>query len=101
MSVKEFMQTLKNLKASVFHKDDLPGREAKQVHTLALQLIAARILALKVKTKSKIGTDKVRKHDLVVFCPDDKRMIEGEEYCRPGYTVDRLWEGFNLCKEVD
>ena len=83
MSVKEFMQTLKKWKASAFHKDDVPGREAKQLHALALQLIAARIIALKMKTKSKVGTDKVSKHDLVVFCPNPKRMREGEEYCRP------------------
>ena len=88
-------------KASIFHKDNASGREAKQVHALALQLIAARIIALNMKTRSKIGTDKVTKNDLVVFCPKDKTMREGEEYCRPGYMVDRLWEGFNLCKEVD
>ena len=101
LSVKEFMQTLKKWKAAVFHKDDVPGRDVKQVHALALQLIAARIIALKMKTRLKIGTDKVTKHDLVVFSSNNKRTREGEEYCRQGYTVDRLWEGFNLCKEVD
>ena len=101
MSVKEFMQTLKKWKATVFHKDDVPGRVVKQVHALALQLIAARIIALKMKTNSKIGTDKARKEDLVVFCPNDSRMNEGEQYCRPGYTVDNLWKGFNLCSEID
>ena len=55
----------------------------------------------KMKTKSKIGTEKVTKEDLVVFCPNDKTTRDGEEYCRPGYTVDRSWEDFNLCKEVD
>ena len=101
LPVKEFMQTLKKWKAAVFHKDDVPGRDVKQVHALALQLIAARMIALKMKTKSKIGTDKVRKEDLIVFCPNDSRMNEGEEYYRPGYTMDHLWKGFNLCSEVD
>ena len=101
LPVKEFMQTLKKWKATVFHKDDVPGRDVKQVHAVALQLIAARMIALKMKTKSKIGTDKARKEDLVVFCPNDSRMNEGEEYCRPGYTIDRLWKGFILCSEVD
>ena len=101
LPVKEFMQTLKKWKVTLFHKDDVPGRDVKQVHALALQLIAARIIALKMKTKSKIGTDKAMKEDLVVICPNDSRMNEGEQYCRPGYTVDNLWKGFNLCSEVD
>ena len=83
LPVKEFMQTLKKWKATVFHKDDVPGRDVKQVHAVALQLIAARMIALKMKNKSKIGTDKVKKDNLVVFCPNDSIMNEREEYCRP------------------
>ena len=55
LSVKEFMQTLKMWRATVFHKDDVPGRDVKQLHALALQLIATRTIVLKMKTKSKIG----------------------------------------------
>ena len=64
-------------------------------------MIAARMIALKMKTKSKIRTDKIRKEGLIVFCPNDSRMNEGEEYYRLGYTMDHLWKGFNLCSKVD
>ena len=67
-----------------------------QMHAAGLHLIATGIIALKVADRTKIGTNKVRKEHLIVFCPNEKRVRNGEEYCRPGFTVDCLREGFNV-----
>ena len=99
VTVAGFIKLLKKNKDLIFHKDDVPkGKRVGQIHGLFLQLVAKGIISYEVKDHTKIGTDKLRQEDLFVVCPKKKVQLEGIECCRPGYTVDSMWEGMNLMK---
>ena len=98
LAIRDFVKVLKKHKSGMFHKEDVPGKDAAgQIHAVCLQLIAAGIVSLKVTDTSKIGTEKITAKDIVVICLNDKKIRDGRVYCRPAMYVDDLWEGFNLC----
>ena len=78
MSVTNFVKAVKQSRKTLFHKDDVPrlGYES-QIHGLLLQMVAGGMIALKAKDQTKVGTDKMTKENLGVFCPKTKRRVDG------------------------
>ena len=60
-------------------------------------MIAGGMIALKAKDRTKVGTNKMAKENLGVFCPNVKRRVDGCTLWFPGYLKDECWKGFNLC----
>ena len=96
LSIRNFVKVLKKCKSGIFHKKDVL-KDSGQIHAVCLQLIAAGIVSLKVTDTSKIGTKKIGRNSIAVFCSNDKALRGDRLHCRPAMYVDDLWEGFNLC----
>ena len=71
------------------------GQES-QIHTVCLQMVAGGIILFKVNDLSKMGSEKVSKPDLSVYCPAVTSKVGGVLH-RLGYLSDKCWEGFNFC----
>ena len=97
LSVSEFVKVMKQSRKMIFHKDDAPkGGCESQIHAVCLQMIAGRIIALKVCDSTKVGTEKLSKKNVSVVCPNFERKRDGRTLYRIGFECDECWEGFNL-----
>ena len=98
LTVSNFVKAVKQATKLIFQTDDAPstGQES-QIHAVCLQRVAAGMIAFRVKDQEKLGTDKVSKADLSIFCPN----VEVEDGDRMvwvvGYQSDECWEDFNTC----
>ena len=90
-SISYFAKVMNKNKTDIFHDKDVPKKqEVGQVHAVCLQLIAAVIVSLRVANHQKIGTNKLYRSHLAVFCPKEKRVRNGAECCRPVMYVHHL-----------
>ena len=97
IGVASFLETPKKEKKQLFHEDDVPkGTGMSQVHAICLQMVAKEIISMNVTDRTKVGTDKITRKDVVMTYPRAKRCVDGDECWCPGFMVDELWEGLNL-----
>jgi len=98
LSVNDFVKAMKQSRKFIFHDDDAPpkGKES-QIHAVCLQMVAGGIISFKVDDKKKIGTDKLRRADLSVYCPNVKTREGGRDVYKVSYRTKQCWKGFNLC----
>ena len=98
LTVSNFVKAVKQARKLIFHKDYAPpiGQES-QIHAVCLQMVAAGMIAFRVKDQEKLGTDKVSKADLSVFCPNVEVEVGDRMVWVVGYQSDECWEGFNTC----
>ena len=62
------------------------------IHALALQLLANKIIALKVKDATKVGKDNLKKDHLFLISPIG---INEEGIEMPSYLIKGNWTGLN------
>ena len=98
LTVSNFVKAVKQARKLIFHTDDVPptGQES-QIHAVCLQMGAAGMIAFKVKDQTKLGTEKVSKSDLSIFCPNVEVKVGDRMVWVVGYQSDECWEGFNTC----
>ena len=66
-----------------------------QVHAVALQMVAAGMIDLAVKDKTKVGTEAMSKANILIRTKVTNIERDGKQYCTPTYMVDTKWEGIN------
>lgn len=96
LTVSNFVKAVKQAIKLIFHQDDAPpnGQES-QIHAVCLPMVAAGMISFKVKDQTKLGSEKVSKADLSVFCPNMEVKVGDCMLWVVGYQSDECWEGFN------
>jgi hypothetical protein len=96
ISVSDFVKIMKSNKELIFHRDDIPNKhQMSQIHAVALQMVAAGMIDLAVKDKTKVGTEAMSKANILIRTKVTNIERDGKQYCTPTYMVDTKWEGIN------
>jgi len=66
-----------------------------QLHAVALQMVAAGMIELAVKDRTKVGTETMSKANIVIRTKVTNIKRDGKRYSTPTYMVDANWEGIH------